>query len=386
MRPTDVTLDALDQSHHEVIEELRQYGPVVWVDAIGGWMVLSRDLAVAVMRDAATYTVDDPRFSTAQVIGPSMLSLDGDRHHQHRSPFADAYRPSEVTSRYAGSIEEAARRLVADLRPSGRAELRRQLAGPLAVAVVAMSLGIESIGTEQLLRWYDAIVAAVDDVSRGHEVSPAGATAYSQLAGALAHATRRSDSVLHRAAQSLSEAEVASNAAVFLFGGIETSEGMTANALHHLLANPSALAAVAADRSLIDAAVEESLRLEPAATRVDRYATVDVSVGGVNVRRGDLVVVSLSAANRDPAYFDDPHQFRLDRANSRSHVAFAQGPHACIGAQLARMETRAAIAAVIDHFDDVHLDADVRLAGSIFRKPVALWAAWSPSAEIGRPT
>ncbi len=244
MRPDDITIELLSERHHDVIAMLRSECPVAWVDAIGGWMVTSRDLAVAVMRDAQTFTVDDPRFSTAQVVGPSMLSLDGAEHQRHRSPFADAFRPAEVTARYADRIDAVAHDLVRMLVPRGNAELRRDLAGPLAVAVVAMSLGIESIASTQLLRWYDAIVAAVDEVSQGQPVSATGAAAYAALAEALHGAARRDDSVLHRAAQSLTDTETASNAAVFLFGGIETSEGMTANALHHLLAHPAAWAAV----------------------------------------------------------------------------------------------------------------------------------------------
>ena len=81
-----------------------------------------------------------------------------------------------------------------------------------------------------------------------------------------------------------------------------------------------------ADRSLIANAVEESLRLEPAAARVDRYATADTELAGASIRRGDLVIVSLTAANRDPATFPDPDRFDLSRPNSRSHLAFAQGP------------------------------------------------------------
>ena len=99
---------------------------------------------------------------------------------------------------------------------------------------------------------------------------------------------------------------------------------------------------MSADRSLVDAAVEESLRLEPAAARVDRYATADVDLEGASIRERDLVIVSLAAANRDPLHFPDPDRFDVHRPNSRSHVTFAQGPHVCIGAQLARLETRAA--------------------------------------------
>ena len=377
---TDITLDDLDGRHHQVLAALRARSPVAWVDAIGGWVVTGRDTAVAVMRDAVTFTVDDPRFSTAQVVGPSMLSLDGAEHQRHRDPFAAAYRPSEVMRRHADDVPEVARRLVAELAPRGEAELRRDLAGPLAVAVVARSLGLERLDPLQLLGWYDRIVAAVPDVSFGRPVDPDAWRAFGLLGTALDRASRRADSVLHGAADVLTRDEVVSNAAVFLFGGIETSEGMTANVLRHLLVHPAAMDVVRADRSLVEAAVEESLRLEPAAARVDRYATTDVELDGARIVAGDLVVVSLAAANRDPAVYERPDEFLIDRANARTHVAFAQGPHACLGAQLARMETRAALDAVLDQLHDLHLVVPSEVVGTIFRKPVTLRVRWSTAA------
>ncbi|MBA2701647.1 MAG: cytochrome P450, partial [Chloroflexi bacterium] len=156
----------------------------------------------------------------------------------------------------------------------------------------------------------------------------------------------------------MSPAEVVSNAAVMMFGGIETSEGMTTTLFWHLLTHPDQLAALTADRSLATNAIEESLRLEPAAARVDRYATVDTELGGVPVARGDLVIVSLTAANRDPAAFERPDSFELSRPSARSHIAFAQGPHACVGLHLARLETRAALDAVLDGWPEVHIGRD----------------------------
>ena len=314
------------------MHRLRAVGPVVWVAALDGWVVLSRDAAVAVMRNEVRFTVDDPRFSTAQVIGPSMLSLDGVEHRRHRDPFAAAFMPAVVTSRDGPGIEATARRLVAELQPLGAAELRRQLAGPLAVAVAAGALGLNDVPVADLLGWYDLIVAAVDGVSRGEPVASTGVAAFESLAGALRAAAHDPSSLLTNAAAVLTDDELVANAAVFLFGGIETSEGMTANLLHHLLADPDQLNGVRSDRSLVDAAVVESLRLEPAAARVDRYATADVELDGASIRKRDLVIVSLSAANRDPLHFPDPDRFDVRRPNSRSHVAFAQGPHACIGA------------------------------------------------------
>jgi cytochrome P450 len=377
MDASDVTLEDLDGRHHEVLAALRRVSPVAWVPAVGGWVVTGREDAVEVMREAVRFTVDDPRFSTAQVVGPSMLSLDGAEHERHRSPFAAAFRPSEVTRRYGEVVPRTARRLVADLAPRGAAELRRELAGPLAVAVVARSLGLERIDPAQLLEWYDAIVAGVAEIALGRPAGDDTWRAFGLLGEALAAAAHRPDSVLLEAAASLTTTEVVSNAAVFLFGGIETSEGMTANLLHHVLARPDVTARLRADRALIDVAVEESLRLEPAAARVDRFATCDLELAGASIRRGDLVIVSLAAANRDPAAYDEPDEFRLDRANGRSHVTFAQGPHACLGAQLARMETRAALDAVLDLLPDVELVEPPVTAGVIFRKPVAVHAHWS---------
>jgi cytochrome P450 len=377
MAAAEVTIEDLDARHHEVLAGLRSQAPVAWVEAVGGWVVTGRDLAIEVMRDAERFTVDDPRFSTAQVVGPSMLSLDGAEHERHRSPFAAAFRPAEVQRRHGTTVPEAARSLVRELAPRGEAELRRELAGPLAVAVAARSLGLERVDPAQLLHWYDAIVAGVADIALGRPAANETWRAFGLLGEALDAAAHRPDSVLVEAASSLSPTEVVSNAAVFLFGGIETSEGMIANLLHHVLARPEVVARLRADRSLIDVAVEESLRLEPAAARVDRFATCDVSLAGASIRRGDFVVVSLAAAGRDPAVYDAPDEFRLDRPNSRTHVAFAQGPHACLGAQLARMESRAALDAVLELLPGVELVTEAVTAGVIFRKPATLPARWS---------
>lgn len=346
-------------------------------DDVGGWVVSGRELAVEVMRDAARFTVDDPRFSTAQVVGPSMLSSDGAEHRRHRDPFAASFRPAEVMRRYADETSAVARALVATLAPRGEAELRRELAGPLAVAVVAMSLGLDHLDPVDLLGWYDEIVAAVEGVSVGEPVGGAAQRSFEQLGAAIDEAVRQPDSVLLDAAAVLSRDEVIANAAVFLFGGIETSEGMTANLLYHLLSNPAQLDRIRRDRHLLDAAVEESLRLEPAAARVDRYATGDLELAGAQIRMGDLVVVSISAANRDPTVFERPDEFDPTRVNVRSHVSFAQGPHACLGAQLARLETRAAIDAVVDLLPDIELSEPSEVVGVIFRKPRAVWAAWT---------
>jgi cytochrome P450 len=174
----------------------------------------------------------------------------------------------------------------------------------------------------------------------------------------------------------LSRAEVVSNAAVLMFGGIETTEGMIANALLHLLTNPPELERVRADPALVPNAVEESLRLEPAAATIDRYATRDLEFGGAQIRAGDYVVISIAGANRDPAVFPDPDRYDVTRANARLHLAFAHGPHVCIGMHLARLEAQTALARLLTRFPKLRLDSAEPPRGLVFRKPQALRVSW----------
>lgn len=145
-----------------------------------------------------------------------------------------------------------------------------------------------------------------------------------------------------------------------MFGGIDTTEGLITNAALHLLSDPALARAVRDDRGLLPAVIEESLRMEPPAAVVDRYAVGDADLGGAAVRAGDLVRVSITAANRDPAVFADPDRFDPYRADAGEHVAFAHGPHFCFGATLARLEARAALGAVLDRFPGVRLEGSKR--------------------------
>jgi cytochrome P450 len=455
-----VTTAGLDGSPHQLLRTLREQEPVSWLPALGGWLVTSHDLASRVMRDSKLFTVDDPRFSTARVVGPSMLSLDGAAHRRHRDPFTQAFRGAEAGAQLESFAVATAGRLVAGIREDGRAELRRSLAGPLAVGVVAELLGLAETEPAVILSWYDAIVSAVTALSAepsrggppvaassaGEMPSPASAgstgstsgttgstgstpgttgstgstpgttgstgstpgttgstttstssstttastgSAYQAGRGAFGAlrasieeviGRRGASSLLAAAAGSggLSTDEVVSNAAVLMFGGIETTEGMICNAILHLLSDPGQLGLVLADRQLLSGAVEESLRLEPSAAVVDRYATADVPLGPARIRRGDLVIVSIAAANRDPAVFADPDRFDIRRVNARQNLGFARGPHFCPGAQLARTETCAAIEAMLDQLPGVRLDQEQPASpqGLVFRKPPTLHVRW----------
>lgn len=369
-----VTRDALEADLHGVLARLRETEPVSWIPALRGWMVTRRDLAIDVLRDPDRFTVDDPRFSTAQVLGPSMLSLDGDEHTRHREPFADSLRMGRVREHFTFIVDEEARRLVESIAPAGAGDLRRDLAGPLAVAVVAAALDMTDVDPVMMRAWYDDIVAAVSAASDG--TVGVGVPAAVELLERRVRDTMGAGGILADARMTLSEAEVVSNTAVMLFGGVETTEGATANAFTHLLSHPEQLELVLANPDMMTRAVDESLRLEPSVVQLDRFATTDTTLDGVEIDSGDFVMVSVSAANRDPATYPDPDRFDVTRENARSHLAFAQGPHHCVGLHLARAETRAALVAAFTRLSGLRLAGPVELEGTVFRKPKSVPAAW----------
>jgi hypothetical protein len=385
-----VTLAELEGADpHALLDRLRDGEPVSWLPALDGWLVTRRDLALGVMRDAESFTVDDPRFSTAQVVGPSMLSLDGAEHERHREPFAHTFRLGPVTERFTELVEEECERLLDRIAGRKAADLRIDLSGPLSVAAMAAALGLDDLPADVPLAWYGAIVGAVTDITAGRQPSPAAAAAFAALGRALEPVLEREPAATllgaaARGAGALDRGEVVSNAAVLLFGGIETTDGMIANAFWHVLSSDVAPRTLIERPALVTNVVEESLRLEPAAAVVDRYATRDVELAGATIGRRELVRVSLSAANRDPSVFAEPHRFVPDRENAKLQAAFAHGPHVCLGMHLARLEARVALVRALERLPGLRLDPDGEGAptGLVFRKPPELRVLWTSSAVV----
>jgi cytochrome P450 len=312
-----------------------------------------------------------------------MLTLEGDEHGRHRAPFVAPFRLQPVRERFTGVVADETDRLIDAIAPAGRAELRRSFAGPLAAAVVMHALGLQGTAPNVVLGWYDAIVDAVTEVTKGNPLPDGGSRAWADLSAAMVPALEgeAGASLLAAAAHEaagLDRAQVLSNAGVMLFGGIETTEGMIANAVAHLLGHPDQRALVEADPDLLPNAVEESLRLEPAAAVLDRYATRDAELGGARISRGDLVRISVTGANRDPAVFPDPDRFDVRRPNATRHITFARGPHVCIGMHLARLEAHTAVGRLLARLPGLRVDPDRTTppAGLVFRKPAELHVLW----------
>lgn len=382
-----VEIADLEGAPYEILAELQRVEPVSWVPAIGSWLITGRREAVEAMKDSDRFTVNDPRFTTAAVLGDSMLNLEGHEHARHRAAFERFFRPKAVRSGFEEWLEQESDRLIEPFRTVGEIEFRSALAGPLAVNTIVRFLGLEEVAAAEILGWYRSISDAIVALSVGGDVPDMARSAVEAIQERVASTlAERGHSSLIKTIESegkLGAEELVPTVAVVMFGAIETSEGMTTNALWHLLTNPETLRRVVADRSLVSAAIDESLRLEPAAAVVDRYTTVEVGFGEVTIPKGDQVTISLLGANRDPTVFPDPALYDIDRPNLQQHVTFVEGPHRCIGLHLARAETAAAINAVLDQCDDLALcpDGTSPPEGLIFRKPAAVTATFSSAKK-----
>jgi cytochrome P450 len=163
--------------------------------------------------------------------------------------------------------------------------------------------------------------------------------------------------------------------------GAETTFRMFGNSLVALLTHPDALDEVTADRSLIPAVIEETLRWETSVTMVNREATVDTDIGGCPIPKGAGILALVGSANRDEAHYADGDEWDLHRA-PKPHVAFGTGIHQCLGMHLARLELRIGLNAVLDRLPNLRLDPAFpppTIKGLPFRSPPALHVLFDAS-------
>ena len=183
----------------------------------------------------------------------------------------------------------------------------------------------------------------------------------------------------------LDDRELRATAGLVLAAGFETTVNLLGNGIRMLMDAPDQLAVLRAQPELWPNAVEEILRLDSPVQLSARVAVKDTSVSGVSVLRGELVVLCLAAANRDPAVFGDPNRFDVQRANSSRHLAFSGGRHFCLGAALARAEGEVGLRTFFERFPQaqsagVGTRRDTRVLRGWSRLPVALGPADAVSA------
>jgi cytochrome P450 len=170
----------------------------------------------------------------------------------------------------------------------------------------------------------------------------------------------------------LTDDELLATCVTLIFAGHETTANLVSNAVVALLETPAQLQALRDDPSLMERAIEETLRYNGSVQRVRRIATEDLELGGRLIARGDAVLNFVGSADRDERAFDDPDRFDIGRTEGR-HLAFGYGPHFCVGAALARMEAPIMLAALLERFPSIRLTAPVRWWENIvFRGPAEL--------------
>jgi cytochrome P450 len=181
--------------------------------------------------------------------------------------------------------------------------------------------------------------------------------------------------------EALSQEDVASILFSLSFAGHETTNYLIGNAVRRLLEDPSRWAALVDDPSLIPGAVDETLRYDPSVPAWRRVTTRPVTLGGVDLPEGAKLFLWLAAAGRDPAVFEDPDTFDVERENARRrHLAFGKGIHFCLGSALGKLEAQLALEQLTRRYLDLRLAADQELTfhpNISFRGPQQLWVTTS---------
>jgi cytochrome P450 len=384
---------------HETYARMRDESPVHVQPGLDGetpiWFVTRYDDVVAVLTDNERFVLDpalaltpeelaerfggggpepDPRVST------NLLTLDGEDHRRLRRLVTKAFTPRMV-ERLRPRIQEIADELVDRVADRGRMELVDDFAFPLPITVIAELLGIpvedqarfrEWSNTfvmpaltpelqEQAMRHTEEFVTYLDDLFARRRAEPAA-----DLVSALVRAEDEGDT--------LSENELYGMVVLLIVAGHETTVSLITNAVLALLSHPEELASLRADPSLMSSAVEELLRFDsPVERTITRWAAADAEVGGRTIRRGELVIAVIGSANRDESRFTDATSLDLGRTDNR-HVGFGRGPHYCLGAPLARLETEVALETLLRRLPGLRLAIDL---DDLYWRPIPIFRSLS---------
>lgn len=334
--------------------------------------------------EAATFASSIHNETIGQVWGETLLGMDGDKHRRYRGLIAQAFRRKAIDGWREDVIVPVVAGLIDRFAARGSADLVSELTMLFPVYVIAELLGLPGEDVPKFTAWAADTIAIFSD--------PAPALAASQALNDYLHehigdhrANPRPDLIgllieAEMEGQQLTDQEIVNFCRILLPAGAETTYRSTSNLLYGLLNHPDQLAEVTADRSLLDNAIEEGLRWEPPLTALNRISTESTQVSGVAIPAGAIVACNVSGANRDPKRFPDPDRFDIHR-DAQGHIAFAYGPHLCIGMHLARYETHVAVSSLLDRCRDLRLDPGIptpEIRGIGFRAPAAINVVFTP--------
>jgi cytochrome P450 len=338
----------------------------------------SYDAVQAVLRDGETFSSAGYGEVMGAVMGHTILEMDEPEHHTYRGLVQQAFSRKAMERWEVEAVVPIVDECIDAFIDRGEADLVRELTLPFPVNVIARMLGLPREDLPRFHRLAIELISVSFDWDRGMRAS---AQLRDYFAGVLA--ARRAQpaddlmSILAAAeldGQRLTDDEIFAFLRLLLPAGAETTYRSSSNLLFGLLAHPDQLDALRADRSLMTQAIEEGLRWEPPLTTIVRTATVDTVVEGVEIPAGAVVITNMGSANHDEKYWERSEEFDIHR-EQRQHLAFAFGPHMCLGMHLARMETRVLLERVFDRLPNLRLDPEAEaphITGMTFRAPPAL--------------
>lgn len=310
---------------------------------------------------------------------PSMLATDGPDHTRYRKLVTRAFSARAIAA-LRGRTEVIAEELLDGMAARGpHADLVADYASLLPATVVAEMLGAPASMRRQFLAWGSGGALSLDVGLTYCEFRRAERDIEALHRWMLGHfATIRARSLAGRPegsdegtgdgagvlttlvaahdAGQLTEDELSSIAMLVLAAGFETTVNLVGNGVAQLTARPDQRELLAQRPELWPTAVDEILRFDSPVQRTGRVAGRDTDVGAMRVHAGQVVVLLLGGANRDPAVFADPQRFDLRRTDAGEHIAFSTGAHYCLGAGLARMEGEIGLRALFRRFPDLRLD------------------------------
>jgi cytochrome P450 len=360
------------------------------------WFLTRFEDVQAMLQDAATF-VRDPRNALAAgsvpemdgleaLLNNHMLNKDGEEHRRLRNLISQAFTPARVKN-LRPRVQAIADELIARVHAHRRMDFIADYAYQLPTIVIAELLGIPSEDREHFKAWSNAVVSPAlteEQQARAGQLITEFVTYLRELF-VKRRVTPRDDLVTallqaEESGERLSEPELFSTMVLLIIAGHETTLNLIGNALLTLLRQPETLERLKAHPEQMPAALEEFLRFEsPVERALARWAATDTTLHGQQIRRGDLVIGIIGAANRDPGRFENPEVLDLDRPAQR-HLAFGHGLHYCLGAPLARLEGEIALNTVLQRLPNIRLEDEtselVWQTTPMFRGLTALRVAW----------
>jgi cytochrome P450 len=378
----DFTRSALLADPYPFYERLRSEDPVYWSDLWGGWLLLRYDDVSAALQNPILSANRTPLVMSQLAEGvrheveslerfmPMSIGFSDEPDHLRLRTVARAALSPRVFDRMRPRIQEIVDNLLDCAQGRDCIDVVRDLAYPLPATVISEMLGVAPDDRDLFKRKSDEIIAlmgtgrATPEVARRAQQSLLELKDYFGAAIAERRQNPKGDlmtALIRGAADGtlLSDDELMVNAVFLLIGGHETTTSLIASGILALLEHPDELIRLKAEPSLIVSAIEEILRFNSPLQRIIRVALDDLEIRGKKIKKGDLVLAMVGAANRDPEQFPDPDRFDVARPENR-HLAFGYATRFCLGAPLARMEGQIAINTLLRRFPRLRLGEAAR--------------------------